>query len=90
MVEDSQKEMRNSQKEIRNSQKELKYELNKAIVDSQTQTRQLIESLLTNRSPEAPKFPNSRHGNQPTSTLSHEQQLMTPEGLTPSPDENYS
>ena len=59
MVEDSQKEMRHSQKEIReirNSQKELKYELNKAIVDSQTQTRQLIESLLTHRSPEASKF----------------------------------
>ena len=75
-MEDSQKDIRNSQKEMR---EELKYELNKAIVDSQTQTRQLIKSLLEHRSPKAP-----RHGNQPTSTLSHEQRLMTSEGSTPS------
>ena len=87
MMEDSQKEPKYElSKATVDSQKELKHEW-KAIVDSQTQTRQLIESLLANRLPEAPKLLDPRHGNQPTSILSHEQQLMATEGLTPSPDE---
>ena len=66
MMEDLQKETRNSQKELR---EKLKYELNKAIVDFQTQTRQLIESLLANRLSEDPKFPDPRYGNQSMSTF---------------------